>query len=319
LKEGNNHLNEEIPHEVLEEILERSDWDEDRMLTYEDFLKMVEAREFGAHRPRLHQLIRYAALAVVPRNQRQTVILRYLEHFSCATPPIFLLLISIIEIAVFVYYCVQLGDVSATGPVPFDSELIYNPHKRNEAWRFVSYALIHAGVLHLVFNLLVQLGLGIPLELVHKGWRIGLIYLAGVVAGSLGASISDPNSYLAGASGGVYALISAHMANVMLNWTEMEFNWIRLVGLIVFAGTDFGVAIHDRYFTEKKNRTSYAAHLAGAIAGLLVGIIALRNLRVRRWELVLGWFALVIYIMLMGSAIIFNVFYPAYFLQQYDE
>lgn len=152
----------------------------------------------------------------MPRNQRQTVVSKYLEQFNCAPPPIFLLLISIIEIAVFVYYSVQLGDVTATGPVPFDSALIYNPQRRGETWRFMTYALIHAGILHLFFNILVQLGLGIPLELVHKGWRIGLVYLAGVLAGSLGASISDPNSYLAGASGGVYALISAHLANVVL-------------------------------------------------------------------------------------------------------
>lgn len=98
----------------------------------------------------------------------------------------------------------------------------------------------------------------------------------------------------------------------------MEFNWIRLVGLTIFAGTDFGVAIYDRY-TQQKNRTSYAAHLAGAIAGLLVGIIALRNLHVRKWEVVLGWLALVLYVLLMGGAIIFNLTYPDYFPQQYDE
>lgn len=52
--------------------------------------------------------------------------------------------------------------------------------------------------------------------MVHKWWRVGLVYLGGVIAGSLGHSLSDPNVYLAGASGGVYALIAAHLSNVII-------------------------------------------------------------------------------------------------------
>jgi len=40
--------------------------------------------------------------------------------------------------------------------------------------------------------------------------------LSGVLAGSLGSSISDPRAFLAGASGGVYALIAGHLANVVI-------------------------------------------------------------------------------------------------------
>lgn len=36
-----------------------------------------------------------------------------------------------------------------------------------------------------MFNVLTQLVLGIPLELVHKFWRIGLVYLAGILGGGL--------------------------------------------------------------------------------------------------------------------------------------
>ena len=33
-------------------------------------------------------------------------------------------------------------------------------------------------------------------------------------------TISDPYSYVAGASGGVYSLIAAHLATVVINWSE---------------------------------------------------------------------------------------------------
>ncbi len=46
------------------------------------------------------------------------------------------------------------------------------------------------------------------------------------MAGSLGASISDPLSYLAGASGGVYALISAHLASIVIVIIDLLINSI---------------------------------------------------------------------------------------------
>ena len=57
------------------------------------------------------------------------------------------------------------------------------------------------------FLLLVQLVLGVPLEIYHGPFRIGAVYLAGVLSGALVTSVTDTNSFLAGASGGVYALL----------------------------------------------------------------------------------------------------------------
>jgi len=70
--------------------------------------------------------------------------------------------------------------------------------------------------MHIILNVVMQLILGILLELVHKGPRVLCIYLSGVIAGSLATSVVDPNTFLAGASGGVYALILAHMSTVIL-------------------------------------------------------------------------------------------------------
>ena len=83
--------------------------------------------------------------------------------------------------------------------------------------------------------------------MVHRWWRIMLIYLTGVTAGSLTVAIADPHVYLAGASGGVYALIAAHLANVVFNWREMEYPGLRLIGFIIIAGVDTGVAVYYRY------------------------------------------------------------------------
>lgn len=48
--------------------------------------------------------------------------------------------------------------------------------------------------------------------------------------------------------------------------------------------------------------------------GLLVGIGVLRNLDVRPWEKKLWWAAIVLYSILMLTAILFNIFNSSYFL-----
>jgi rhomboid-related protein 1/2/3 len=96
---------------------------------------------------------------------------------------------------------------------------------------------------HLGFNLIVQLLVGLPLEMVHGSMRIGCIYLAGVLAGSLGTSIFDPDVYLVGASGGVYALLAAHLANVMINYHSMQYGVVRLLAILVFGKKHCSVSI----------------------------------------------------------------------------
>ena len=46
--------------------------------------------------------------------------------------------------------------ISWTGPVPYCSPLIYNPARRHELWRFISYMFVHIGISHFVFNMLMQ-------------------------------------------------------------------------------------------------------------------------------------------------------------------
>ena len=149
--------------------------------------------------------------------------------------------------------------------------------------------------------------LGVPLEMVHRWWRVLLIYLTGVLTGSLAVSITDPLTYLAGASGGVYALITAHLANVISNWSNMAFAPLRLATFIIVAGTDVGVAVYYRYALEEETKTSYVGHLAGATAGLLMGILVLRNLTQEDWETYLWWTCLAILVVLMLTGFIWNL------------
>lgn len=257
--------------------------------------------------------VQSAAVSIaLPNNQEREDRLSYLDQYSCRPPPLFLVLLSCAQIGVFVYHVLILTNqdppktVGPDGPAYIKGPLIFNPHKKKEIWRFLTYMFVHSGYFHIVFNILVQLMLGLPLEMVHRWWRILLIYLSGVVAGSLTVSLTDPSTYLAGASGGVYALIAAHLANVVANWAEMEFAALRLLTFLTLAGVDVGVAVYYRYTLEEETKVSYAAHVSGAVVGLLLGIIVLRNLREHRWERVLWWACLLTFLGLLLTSITWN-------------
>lgn len=219
-------------------------------------------------------------------------------------PPFFITFISIFELISFLYYALRTEEpISMIGPVPFSSKLIYNPYRRYEAWRYLTYMLIHAGYWHIIFNLLIQLAVGVPLELAHKFDAVFIIYFGGVIGGSLANSILDPHSYLAGASSGCYALIAAHLSNMILNWKELHRPYCRLITLLLFCSIDLGEAIYARHFGRGNMtyRISYGGHLAGAFSGLLLGLVFLKNLKVTHKEEVLSHYAAATYAVLAVS------------------
>lgn len=226
------------------------------------------------------------------------------RHIQARHPPFFIAFVSIFELCVFVYYASRAEEpLTLLGPIPFKSKLIYSPYRRYEIWRFLTYAFIHAGYWHISFNLLVQIGVGVPLELVHKFNPLFIIYFGGVIGGALGNSIADPHSYLAGASGGCYALIAAHLSNLIINWKEVRGGCMKLSTLLLFCLADFGAAVYERHHTAEgfTYRTSYGGHLAGALSGFLLGIVYLRNFRVRNWEQVVRRFAGGLFVTLVVS------------------
>ncbi|XP_054159196.1 protein rhomboid-like [Oppia nitens] len=231
----------------------------------------------------------------------------FADSYSCRPPTLFIITITLIELLFFIYYSTVFGGITTSGPVPIDSMFIYRPDKRLEIWRFFFYMVLHVGWVHLLFNLLVQLLVGIPLEMVHGSARIGTVYMAGVLAGSLGTSVFDSDVYLVGASGGVYALLAAHLANVLINYNHMESALLRLVAVLVVASTDVGIAIYDRYAHPNDGPVSYVAHLTGALAGLTIGLLVLKNFEQKLHEQLIWWIALGVYTACVLFAIIYNV------------
>lgn len=222
----------------------------------------------------MQKLIIFCKRLVVPRvHSRLPVVSDELDAGSSGQQqyhlPLAMVTITAIEVVAFLTEGIMLDqqgkELTIDGPVPICSPLIYLPSRRWEAWRFFSYGLVHVGYLHLLSNCLVQLMLGVPLELYYGSARVCGIYMAGVISGSLATSITDPQALLAGASGGVYAILLAHLPTLILNWREIDtlMEWavhgfVLLVGLI-----DLVVTIVSRHTSGQDLTVGYSAHVAG--------------------------------------------------------
>lgn len=144
----------------------------------------------------------------------------------------------------------------------------------------LSSAFLHAGVLHLVFNLVVLLFIGRQLEAPLGAAATAVLLVAGAYAGAFAQWAADPSStiILVGASGAISALIAMFalifsrsqtpaIGPIPAHWVRalwLAAAWIGLQLLLGFAGgAGFGnIAIW--------------AHVGGFIAGLLLARPLLR-------------------------------------------
>jgi membrane associated rhomboid family serine protease len=130
-----------------------------------------------------------------------------------------------------------------------------------EIWRLVTAGFLHAGLLHLLFNMYVLYILGTMLEPAIGRLRFALIYFVSMLCGSFGALLLDPNAFTVGASGAVFGLMAAAVV-VMRNRgvDPMQSGlplWIGINLVITFAIP--GISI--------------GGHLGGLAGGALVALL----------------------------------------------
>jgi membrane associated rhomboid family serine protease len=131
-----------------------------------------------------------------------------------------------------------------------------------EVWRIISGAFLHAGPLHLMFNMVGLYVLGTLIEPAIGTRRFLGIYFASLFAGSFGALLlSDPNQVTVGASGAVFGLMAA--AFVIARHRGVE-EVASQIGLFV---------VLNLFITFAIPGISVGGHLGGLIAGALSALL----------------------------------------------
>lgn len=111
---------------------------------------------------------------------------------------------------------------------------------------------------------------------VHGSFRIFFLYAFGVYMGAIMCGCVDVYTSVVGASGGVFCILGLHVANLILNWDELNRalwnRWILFSMLVILLGIEAYVT-----YTSSSSNVSYAAHAGGFLGGIILGIIFLRN------------------------------------------
>ncbi|MGL4520015.1 MAG: rhomboid family intramembrane serine protease [Phocaeicola sp.] len=143
-----------------------------------------------------------------------------------------------------------------------------------QPWALLSYMFMHAGVLHLLFNMLWLYWFGQLFLYQFTAKHFRGLYLLGGICGGLFYMIaynlfpyfatSLPTSYLLGASASVLAIVVA--TAVRLPEHKVQFMFIGSVRLKYVA---LFVVVSDLLFVTSGNAGGHIAHLGGALAGWL--------------------------------------------------
>ncbi|XWS74130.1 hypothetical protein CRYUN_Cryun02cG0189000 [Craigia yunnanensis] len=159
-----------------------------------------------------------------------------------------------------------LGPSSSTLEKMGALELSKVVHK-HQAWRLISCIWLHAGVFHILANMLSLIFIGIRLEQEFGFVRIGLLYLIAGFGGSLMSSLFIQSGISVGASGALFGLLGSMLSELITNWTIYANKLAALLTLIliIVINLAMGILPHVDNF----------AHIGGFLSGFLLGFVFL--------------------------------------------
>ncbi len=131
-----------------------------------------------------------------------------------------------------------------------------------EWWRIVTSGFLHAGAIHLLFNMFALYILGSLLEPAVGTPRFVGIYVVSLLAGACGALILSPNDLTVGASGAVFGLMAA--AFIMARHRGIE-QVASQIGMFVVLNLVFTFAA--------SSTISVGGHVGGLIGGAVVALM----------------------------------------------
>jgi membrane associated rhomboid family serine protease len=129
-----------------------------------------------------------------------------------------------------------------------------------EYWRLITGGFLHAGLLHILFNMYLLWILGQMLETTLGSGRFAALYVTALLWGSFGALLLTPDAHTVGASGAVFGLMGAAAVE------------LRARGINPFQ-TDIGMLIIlNLGLSFVLSGISIGGHIGGLIGGALAGV-----------------------------------------------
>lgn len=176
----------------------------------------------------------------------------------------------------------------------------FNPwaiKNQRQAWRFLSYGVLHADTIHLFINMIVLWSFGDIVEQVFRHefhargpWLFLLMYLGGIILSvvpSFYKNRNNPYYNAVGASGAVSAVV---FASILFAPTGRIYLFFIPIGIPAFI---FGVLylIYSYIMARRSHGTiGHDAHFWGAVFGIVYCLACKPVFALRFWHQVMGFF-----------------------------
>lgn len=137
-------------------------------------------------------------------------------------------------------------------------------------WRFIVPIFLHAGIIHIGFNMLLQLTLGRDVELLIGSIRFAILYFAsGIFGFILGGNFAATGIASTGASGSLFGILAITLLDLLYTWKERRSPAKDLMFIFI----DVVIAFVLGLLPGLDN----FSHIGGFLMGLVLGVCLLRS------------------------------------------
>jgi membrane associated rhomboid family serine protease len=140
----------------------------------------------------------------------------------------------------------------------------------NQWFRFITPMFLHAGIVHIGFNMLLQVTLGREMEKEIGSVRFFLVYVSsGIFGFVLGGNFAASGISSAGASGALFGVIALTLLDLLYTWSERKSPFTDLMFIILDIVISFVLGLLpglDNF-----------SHIGGFVMGLVLGICILHS------------------------------------------
>jgi membrane associated rhomboid family serine protease len=143
-------------------------------------------------------------------------------------------------------------------------------HEPNQWWRFITPIFLHAGIIHIGFNMLLQWTLGRDMEKEIGPLRFALVYFsAGIFGFVLGGNYAPDGITSVGASGSLFGVLALTLLDLLYNWSTRR----SPVKDLLFLLLDMAIAFVIGLLPGLDN----FSHIGGFLMGIVLGICIIHS------------------------------------------
>ncbi|PMD41142.1 rhomboid-domain-containing protein [Hyaloscypha variabilis F] len=151
----------------------------------------------------------------------------------------------------------------------------------NQWFRFITPIFLHAGIIHIGFNMLLQVTLGREIEMQIGTLRFFLVYFSsGIFGFVLGGNFAATGISSTGASGALFGILALNLLDLLYTWNDRPSPWKDFAFIMLDVVISFVLGLLpglDNF-----------SHIGGFFMGLVLGICILHSPNALRKRIVKG-------------------------------